>query len=222
MSNSTTLLDLIAQSQASKEATANALFDAGSPATLFGRRASLCSGLNWFYYGGVMVVDGVLTAISNNAAALVLSASATNYIEATRAGVVSKNTVGFTGGAIPLYTVVTGAASVTSYTDNRAWVAPGYLPGNGSVAVTAADVDLTAAANADKARCSYLTTTGALTANRNVIVPNSWQGTVFCNNSGPYTTTFKTAAGSGVVVAQGKRAVLVADGTNVVRITADT
>ena len=48
MSSSTTLLDLIAQSQSSKEVTANALADAGSPATLFGRRASLCSGLNWF------------------------------------------------------------------------------------------------------------------------------------------------------------------------------
>ena len=211
----------IAQSQSSKEITANALFDAGSPATLFGRRASLCSGLNWFYYGGVMMVDGVLTTISNNAAALALTASATNYIEATRAGVVSKNTVGFTGGSIPLYTVVTGASTVTSYTDHRAWVAPAYLASNGSVAVTAADVDLTAAANADKSRCSYLTTTGVLTANRNVIVPNNWQGTVFCNNSGAFTTTFKTAAGSGVVVAQGKRAILLADGTNVVRITAD-
>ena len=52
-------------------------------------------------------------------------------------------------------------------------------------------------------------------------MPNNWQGTVFCNNSGAFTTTFKTAAGSGVVVAQGKRAILLADGTNVVRITAD-
>ena len=102
MSNSTTLLDLIAQSQSSKEVTANALADAGSPATLFGRRASLCSGLNWFYYGGIMLIDGVLTAISNNAAALALSASTTNYVEATRAGVVSKNTTGFTAGSIPL------------------------------------------------------------------------------------------------------------------------
>jgi len=222
VASSTTNLDLIAQSQSSKEVTANALFDAGSPAMLFGRRASLCSGLNWCYYGGVMLVDGVLTTISNNAAALTLSASTTNYIEATRAGVVSKNTVGFTGGSIPLYTVVTGASSVTSYTDNRAWVAPAYLPSNGSVAVTTADVDLTAPANADKARCSYLKTTGALTGNRNVIVPNSWQAVVFCNNSGAFTTTFKTAAGSGVVVAQGKRAVLVTDGVNVVRITPDT
>ncbi len=148
-----------------------------------------------------------------------MTASATNYIEATRAGVVSKNAVGFTGGSIPHYTVVTGAALVTSYTDNRGWVAPAYLPSNGSVAVTAADVDLTVAANADTARCSYLTTTGVLTANRNVIVPNSWQAIVFCNNSGAFTTTFKTAAGAGVVVAQGKRAMLLAYGTNVVRVT---
>lgn len=218
MASSTTNLDLIAQSQSSKEVTANALFDAGSPATLFGRRASLCSGLNWFYYGGVMMVDGVLTAIANNVAALVLTASAANYIEATRAGVVSKNTTAFTPGSIPLYTAVTGASTVTSYTDQRAWVQPEHITSVASVAVTSADVTL----SADQARCAYLTTTGALTANRNVIVPNSWQAVVFCNNSGAFTTTFKTAAGTGVVVAQGKRALLLADGTNVVRVTPDT
>lgn len=217
MASSTTNLDLIAQSQAAKEVTANALFDAGSPATLFGRRASLCSGLNWFYYGGTMLVDGVLTAIANNAAALVLSASTTNYVEATRAGVVSKNTTGFTPGAIPLYTVVTGSASVTSYTDQRAWVQPEHITSAASVAVTTADVTLSDA----QARCSYLTTTGVLTGNRNVIVPNAWQGTVYCNNTGAYTTTFKTSSGAGVVVAQTKRAILLADGTNVVRVTAD-
>lgn len=217
MSDSTSLLDLISQSQAGKEVTANALFDAGSPAMLFGRRASLCSGLNWYYYGGSMVVDGVLTAIANNAAALVLSASATNYVEATRAGVVSKNTTGFTPGAIPLYTIVTGASSVTSYTDNRAWVQPDHLTSKASVAVTAADVTLTQA----QAACRYLTTTGVLTGNRNVIVPNDWEGIVFCNNTGAFNTTFKTSGGTGIVVAQTKRAHLLADGTNVVRITAD-
>jgi hypothetical protein len=108
MSGSTSLLDVIVQSQSSKEVTANDLFNAASQPMLFGRRGALCSGLNWFYYGGTMVVDGVLTAISNNAAALAMSASATNYIEATRAGVVSKNTTGFTAGAIPLYIAVTG------------------------------------------------------------------------------------------------------------------
>jgi hypothetical protein len=218
MASSTTNLDLIAQSQSSKEVTANALFDAGSPATLFGRRASLCSGLNWFYYGGVMLIDGVLTTISNNAGALALSASTTNYIEATRAGVVSKNTTGFTAGSIPLYTAVTGSSTVTSYTDQRSWVQPEHITSSVSVAVTSADVTL----SADQARCAYLTTTGALTANRNVIVPNNWQGIVFSNNTGAFTTTFKTVAGTGIVVAQGKRALLLADGTNVIRVTPDT
>lgn len=217
MSGSTTILDLISQSQASKEVTANAMFDAASPAMLFGRRASLCSGLNWYYYGGTMLVDGVLTSISNNAAALVLTASTTNYVEATRAGVVSKNTTAFTPGSIPLYTVVTGASTVTSYTDQRAWVQPVQITSSASAAVTGADVNLSNA----QAACSYLTTTGVLTGNRNVIVPNNWQAVVFCNNTGPFTTTFKTSAGAGIVVAQTKRAILLADGTNVVRITAD-
>lgn len=218
MSSSTSLLDLLNSQQLGKDATANDLFNAGSPAMLFARRGNnVSSGLNWFYYGGMMLVDGVLTSIANNAAALVLSASTTNYIEATRAGVVSKNTTAFTPGSIPLYTAVTGASSVTSYTDNRAWVQPEHITSSASVAVTGADVTLSDA----QARCSYLTITGVLTGNRNVIVPNNWQGTVFCNNTGAFTTTFKTAGGSGIVVAQGKRAILYADGTNVVRITAD-
>lgn len=217
MSGSTPLLDLIAQSQSSKEVTANDLFNAGSPAMLFGRRGSLCSGLNWFYYGGVMLVDGVLTEIANNAAALALSASTTNYIEATRAGVVSKNTTAFTPGQIPLYTIVTGASSVTSYTDQRAWVDPRHITSMASVAVTASDVTLSAA----EARAGYLTTTGVLTGNRAVIVPNNWRGDVFCNNTGAFTTTFKTSGGAGIVVAQTKRATLFADGTNVVRLSAD-
>lgn len=217
MSGSTPNLDLLDSSQAGKATTANALFDAGSPATIFGRRASLCSGLNWFWYGGAMLVDGVLTTIANNAAALVLTASQTNYVEATRAGVVSTNTTSFTAGRIPLYTVVTGTASVTSYTDNRAWVDPRHITSSASVAVTGSDVTLSAA----QARCRYLTTTGVLTGNRAVIVPDNWEGIAYCNNTGAFTTTFKTIGGSGIVVAQTKRALLLADGTNVVRVTAD-
>ena len=119
MSSSTSNLDLLTQSQYGHYITVNGLADAASPAMLFGRRQALCSGLNWFYYGGVLLADGVTTTVANNAAALVLTASATNYIEATTAGVVSANTVGFTAGRIPLYTVVTGESSVTSYTDQR-------------------------------------------------------------------------------------------------------
>lgn len=216
MANSTTHLDTISSSQSQKEVTANAMHDAASPATAFGRRASTCSGLTWGYYGATIQVDGVLTQISNGT--VLLSASTTNYVEASRAGVVSKNTTGFTPGAIPLYTVVTGTGSVTSYTDNRDWVTPAYTGSQVSVAVTSADVTLSAA----QARARYLTTTGVLTGDRSVILPNNGEWIVNNANTGAYTTTFKTAAGTGISVGQGKLAILVADGTNVVRVTPDT
>jgi hypothetical protein len=215
MSHSTSLLDLVAQSQASKEVTVNAALDAASPAMIFGRRASASSGLTWGYYGGTMLVDGALTAIANGT--LTLAASQTIYVQATRAGVVSSNTTGYSAGQIPLYTVVTGASSVTSYTDHRSWVEPRHLTSRATITLTASDVTLTAA----EARCRHLTITGALTNNRSVIVPNDWEGVVFCNNTGAYTTTIKTAAGAGIVVAQTKHAILLADGVNVVRVTAD-
>ena len=119
MSNSTPTFDPIIQSQASKEITANAYFDAVSPASNFGRRQSTSSGLTWGYYGATIAVDGVLTQIANGT--LTLTASATNYVETTRAGVVSKNTTGFTAGSIPLYQVVTGAATVTAVRTASEW-----------------------------------------------------------------------------------------------------
>lgn len=216
MANSTTILDLLFPAQAGKETAVNELADAASPAMIFGRRGSVCSGLTWGYYGGTLLVDGVLSAIVNGS--LTLSGSVTNYIESDRSGTVSSNTTGYTAGSIPLYTVVCGASTVTSYTDDRAWVQPEYLTSKTSITLTTANVTLTAA----QARARYLSLTGALTGNRNVIVPNHWEGLVYCNNSGAYTTTIKTAGGAGVVVGQGKRAHLFADGTNVVRITADT
>jgi hypothetical protein len=215
MSSSTSNLDLVLQAQAGKEATANELWNSMSVGALFGRRNSTSTLLTWGFYGGTMQVDGALSVIANGTVAL--TASATNYIEATRAGVVSRNTTAFTPGSIPLYTAVTNATTVTSYIDYRAWAQPLHVTSKASVAVTAADVTLTAA----QAACRYLTTTGILTGNRAVIVPNDWEGIVYCNNTGAFTTTFKTAAGAGVVVAQTTRAHLFADGTNVVRVTAD-
>lgn len=215
MANSTTILDLLFAAQAGKETSVNELADAASPAMIFGRRGSVCSGLTWGYYGGTLLVDGVLSAIGNGS--LTLSGSATNYIESDRSGTVSSNTTGYTAGSIPLYTVVCGASTVTSYTDDRAWVAPEHLTSKAAITVTTANVTLTAA----QARASYLTISGTLTGNRNVIVPNNWQGAVYCNNTGAFTTTVKTSGGSGIVVAQTKRALLLADGTNVVRLTAD-
>ena len=121
MSNSTSLLDTIATNQSSKEVTANALFDATSPATIWGRRASACAGLTWGYYGGWF--NGQLTNGS-----VTLTASSTNYVMAdATTGAVTINTTGFVAGKIPLYTVVTGASTVTSYTDQRSFAPAAML-----------------------------------------------------------------------------------------------
>lgn len=122
MAGSTTNLDLITQSQASKEVTANALFDAGSPATLYGRRNSTTSGLTWGYYGGYAMVKGVTTSIANGT--LTLTASTTCYIvSAIATGAVSFSTATTNWNDLAnytrLYSVVTGTATVTSYVDYR-------------------------------------------------------------------------------------------------------
>ena len=215
MSNSTPTYDALVQSQSGKEITANAFFDAASPATAFGRRASACSGLTWGYYGATIMVDGVLTQIANGT--LTLTASATNYVEVTRAGVVSKNTTGTTPGSTPLYTVVTGAATVTSYTDYRLQALP--VTGRLLLAMSDANTTLTGA----QARNSILEFTGTLSAARNIVLPLAVrQYTVFNNTTGGFGLQFIGATGTGITVAAGRRAIIYADGTNVVRVTADS
>lgn len=123
MANSTTNIDTIAQSQASKEVTANAFFDASSQATIYGRRSSTCSGLTWGFYGGNMTITaGTLAAISNGT--LALTANTTNYIVASKStGALSTSTAttnwNDTVGYWCIYSVVTGASTVSSYTDYR-------------------------------------------------------------------------------------------------------
>lgn len=160
MSNSATNLDLISVSQAQKEATANALFDSASPATVYGRRASTSGGLVWGFYGGAAMVGGEPVQIANGT--LTLTASATNYVEADLAsGAVSFNTAGFTAGRTRLYTIVTGAATVTNYTDHRVGVltlGTGVTSVNGktdAVTLTAADVGAEAAGTAAAALASH-------------------------------------------------------------------
>lgn len=130
MADSATNLDNISASQASKEVTANALYDAGSPATLYGRRASTTSGLTFGYYGGKFRrEDGTIASIANGT--ITLTNNATNYLYANGDGVVTKVTSAPTGwpgplsfgspaeDAIALYQIVVSGGAVTSYTDYR-------------------------------------------------------------------------------------------------------
>jgi hypothetical protein len=208
------LLDLLVQSQSGKEITANALFDACSPSSLFGRRAAVCSGLTWGYYGGVISIDGVLTAIANGT--VTLSVNTLNYVEVTRAGVVSKNTTAFTPGSIPLYTVVTGASTATSYTDYRTWAKLQCVTGLKGIALSDANTTLTAA----QARNEILEFTGTLTAQRNIVVPLApQQWTIY--NGATNGLQIIGATGTGVVIATTKTAIVYSNGTNVRRVTAD-
>jgi len=216
MSDSTPLLTQLTTAQAGKEITVNELMAAVSAPAGFGRRQS-SSGLSFDYFGGRFVVDGVSTAIANGTIAL--TASTTNYVEATRAGVVSKNTTAFTPGSIALYKIVTGTATVTSYEDHRPWVklATGKLLRSFA---SAANITLTHA----ESLCDILEFTSAvdITATRDVILPLTVkQYTVFNNVTAARALQFIGATGTGVTVANGMRAIIYADGTNINRVTAD-
>ena len=218
-SGSSGVPDYIAEGQSQKEVTANGYFDASSPSILFGRRASTTGLLTWGFYGGEMLVDGVLTAIGNSSFAL--TASATNFVEATRAGSVLGNTTGFTAGRIPLYEVVTNATTVTSYTDRRAWVQPLHVAGLLGRSMTA-DANITLTAAEARNQVLRFTSTVSLTTTRDVIVPLAPQiWTVSNETTGAQSLRFIGLSGTGITVANARRAIIFSDGTNIVRATAD-
>lgn len=117
MADSTTPLDQLSSSSANNELRVNETFDAASPATIFGRRASTTSGLTWGYYGGR--ISG--TAIANGTVTL---SNGTNRVVALRTtGAVSTSTGttnwNDTANYARLYTVVAASSQVTSYEDHR-------------------------------------------------------------------------------------------------------
>ena len=122
MANSTTNIDGIVQGQGSQDIVANAFFDATSPASVYGRRASSTTGMTWGYYGGnVTKSDGTMGQITNGT--VTLTASTTNYVVAKKEdGVVSASTATTNWNSTDywrLYSVVTGTTTITSYTDYR-------------------------------------------------------------------------------------------------------
>jgi len=153
--DSTAWLDTLSASDSAKEITANENFDAASPATLFGRHASACSALTWAYYGGRHWNGTNVVLLSNGT--LSLTNNATNYIEATTAGVVSANTSGFTAGRIRIAKVVTASGAVSSHEDHRAF-GQASVPSSGVTSV-----NITAPAAGITASGGPITSSGAIT-----------------------------------------------------------
>lgn len=76
------------------------------------------TGLNFSYSGGrFSTLAGAPIEVA--ADTIALTDDATNYVECDAAGTVSKNTSGFTAGALPLFVVVTASGAITDVTDKR-------------------------------------------------------------------------------------------------------
>lgn len=212
MADSTTNLDQLAEGQLGAEERINSNFDAASPAMLYGRRAA-STGVTWAYYGGKILVDGVVVSVANGTAEL--APSTVNYIEADRDGVVSVNQDGFTPGRAPLYTVTHG--DPTTYVDHRV---PWRMAGLALIEIDDSNYTLTAT----EARCDIIEVTSSvsLTATRDVIVPLAPQQWTVANlTDGSQSIRIIGASGTGVTIGTGKIAIVYSDGSDVVRVTGD-
>jgi hypothetical protein len=154
MADFATNLNLILQSQSQKEATADALFDAMSIASYWGRDAQACAALTWGYYGGVFDDAGTPTRIANGT--LALTDNATCYIrQDTTTGVIDFVTSAPSGwpgpvtGYTALYEVTTLSGLVTNWLDFREG------GGGGTGGGTVADGSITNAKLADMANNTY-------------------------------------------------------------------
>lgn len=215
MADSTTNLPQLSASQNNQEARLNEILDAASMGTYYGRNAATCVGLTWGFLGGKLLVDGTETVTANGTVAL--TASTTNYVQLSRAGVVS-TAVTRNPLLAPLYTVVTASGTVLSYTDERDFNAIERLShGAASIAITSASVTLTQ----QQALCDTITVTGALTAIWDVIVPLVRRRWYVRHTGTAFALRVIGATGTGITIAIGTGALVECDGTNVLRVTAD-
>lgn len=216
MADSTTNLPQLSSSQANLALRINELFDAHSQSSYGGRDYTTYAGLTWGYLGGKFLVNGAPTNVANGTVAL--PASVTRYLERSRSGAITLASAR-SPDLEPLFSIVSSATGLSSYTDERtpqAQVRVGW--GKATVAMADANQTLTQ----PQALCESITLTGALTALRDVIVPTVqrpyW---IFANVTGGFGVRVKTSAGTGITIADGKRALVECDGTDVVRFTAD-
>lgn len=223
MADSTTHLDTIVQGSGSQDVQANALYDAASPAMLFGRRAASTTGLTWGYYGGnVTKSDGTQSTVANGSVSL--TASTTNYITALKeSGVVYCNTTttawNDTANYWRLYSVVTGTSTIASYTDERE-IGRMTGVGTGLVAPVTKTDSFTLGSNENEVICN-----GTATITVTLPAASSWVGrkvriktraafTVVSASSNVKPLDADTAGTAILAATAGKWAELVSDGSN--------
>lgn len=185
---------------------------AGAVGRAFGVKPSTTNGLTLGYYGGVVLVDGVLTNVADDT--VVLTGSQTNYVERTKAGVVSANIVGFSADKQPLHTIITDASGITSITDAR-----GGIEYSGKLTKSVAggaNVTLSAA----ECRNEIIELTGVLTADISVIFPALKRMWLIHNaTSGGYSVTAKVNGQPGVVLGADSREIVFGNGTDIEQAT---
>lgn len=204
-------------------ALVNALFSAVSPAGLYAIDNVGTSGLTLSLYGGTLRIGGALVTVADQPS-LGLSASTTHYVDVDLGGLGTTSGIRINSTApnpeyLPLYTIVTGASAITSITehpDRARWFS------HRSVVNMASDANKTLTQAEALIDILEITST-TLTATRDIILPLiPRMYVVFNNTTGSQSIRFIGASGTGITVANGKRAIIYADGTNIVRVTADT
>lgn len=223
MADSTSNIDSIIHGSGSQDMQANALYDAASPAMIFGRRNATCTGLTWGYFGGnVTKSDGTQTTIANSTATL--SASTTNYLTAQKAdGTVYCETTttkwNDTANFWRLYSVIAGTATVTSYTDERE-IGRMTGVGTGLVAPVTKTAAFTLGANENEVICngsaSITVTLPAASAwvCRRIRIKTVAAFTVVSASSNVVPLAGGSAGTSILSATAGKFAEMVSDGTN--------
>ena len=190
----------------SVRATAAQVIGLSQLAAAFGTDHATTTGLTYGYTGGQIYSNGANVSVA--AGTVALTASVTNYVQRTAAGVVSVNSTGFTAGLIPMARIVAGGGSITSITDARP--ASTDLRGRQVIAVAATNITLTDA----QVNARILSFTGTLTANVVVTFPAYQQEWVVSNETtGAFTLQVQTAGGSPITLASGAAVIVYGNGT---------
>lgn len=214
MADTSTPFGSIIPSAASQELRANGLFDALSPSAIYGLKNADTTGLTLGLHGGKISVNGVVTVISDQTKSM--TPSSTNYVQANpTTGTVTTNTTGYTPG---YWRIGRATANSTGFTwqDDRFNGLRSFgllaraFPSDANYTLTAVESD----------NDVLSINSGVITAARDLVVPLIPRQWTVINNTAQSVRVIG-ATGTGITIATLKTAIVMSDGTNIVRVTAD-